>query len=194
MKIRNIFGNEYSGAIGDKVVASRWKGIEYIRKYFIPHNPKTVFQVDQRELFDQVVVSWQPLTPEQKSFYDKMAIKMTGFNLYVKRYIAAVRGNTPPIEPPLMCEMLVTGANGVPLMNAVVEVLKGTNTVFKGLTDDTGRVKYALTAIDGPYNVLISGNGYRVTRLSGLMPDAIPTTVAIAVNQPVSNQTQPVTT
>ena len=194
MKIRNIFGNEYSGAIGDKVVASRWKGIEYIRKFFIPHNPKTVFQEDQRQLFDEAVTSWHPLTPEQKSFYDKLAVKMTGMNLYVKRYIEAARGNAPPIEPPLMSEMLVTGANGVPLIYAVVEVLKGTNSVFKGFTDDTGRVKYALTTVDGPYNVLISGNGYRTTRLTGLTPSAIPTTVAITVNQPSSNQTHPVTT
>lgn len=194
MKIRNIFGNEYSGAIGDKVVASRWKGIEYIRKFFIPHNPKTVFQEDQRQLFDEAVSSWHPLTPEQKSFYDKLAVKMTGMNLFVKRYIEAARQGVLPPEPPLMGEMLVTDAGGVPLVNAVVEVLKGTNSIFKGLTDDVGRVKYALTAIDGPYNVLVSGNGYRPTRFSSLTPDAIPATVVIAQSQVVSNQTHPVTT
>jgi len=38
MRIRNIFGTRFSGTLGKELVASSWKGKDYVRAYVVPED------------------------------------------------------------------------------------------------------------------------------------------------------------
>ena len=48
-----------SGQIAKTMVASRWKGINYMRRYVIPANPRTTGQQDQRAAVTASVKAWR---------------------------------------------------------------------------------------------------------------------------------------
>ena len=171
MKIRNIFGNEYSGTIGKKITASRWKGIEYIRKFFIPQNPNTALQQEHRALFSGAVDSWHGLTSEEKDAYELMAVKMTGMNLYVKRWMEAARNQTPlPVPQPLAVQ--VTDSDGYALQGVVVKFKRRSQLIRELKTDVNGRARMVLTMEDAPYDVETVADGYTVQRMVDLTPSA----------------------
>jgi len=91
MRIRNTMGNRYSGTLGKDTVASSWKGIHYLREYTVPVDPKSERQLQHRALFARAVETWHALDPRQKEMYDKAAVRMTGYNLFIKEYIEAGR-------------------------------------------------------------------------------------------------------
>ena len=70
-----------AGKVGP-VVGSRWKGIQYLRGYVIPSNPKTTPQVEARTAF-ALASSYasQFLYRTVQPYADKVAVKMSGFNL-----------------------------------------------------------------------------------------------------------------
>jgi len=57
--------------------------------YSIPHNPKTLAQIEVRTKFAEAVSNWQALTNNEKSVYNKVAIgsHMAGYNLYIKNWL-----------------------------------------------------------------------------------------------------------
>ncbi len=91
MKISNVMGNRYSGTIGKAVIASSWRGIKYIRAYKVPRDPKTKLQLRHRTLFARAVETWHSLEPRQRELYNRVATRMTGYNLFIKNYIEAAR-------------------------------------------------------------------------------------------------------
>jgi hypothetical protein len=103
MRINNIFGTVFSGAIGKKLIASSWKGKEYIRAYTRPRNPKTRAQQEHRALFAEAVKAWKKLGIEERKALDRQAVGMTGFNLFVSRYVKA-RLNESMIETKVLVE------------------------------------------------------------------------------------------
>jgi len=50
-----------SGKFADTMVASIWKGRNYMRKYVIPTNPNTVAQQTHRAVFADAVAAWKDL-------------------------------------------------------------------------------------------------------------------------------------
>ncbi|GAJ21972.1 unnamed protein product, partial [marine sediment metagenome] len=44
-----------SGALGKSIVAFPWKGIDCLREYVIPANPKSTLQLAQRALFTAAI-------------------------------------------------------------------------------------------------------------------------------------------
>lgn len=50
-----------SGKFADTLVASIWKGRNYMRKYVIPANPKTAAQTAHRGTFSDAVAGWHNL-------------------------------------------------------------------------------------------------------------------------------------
>ncbi len=147
MKVRNIFGTTFRGQIGKKLVASSWKGKEYIRAYTKQRVSKTDEQLEQRALFKEAVQAWQVLTDRQQDFYDSMADGMTGFNLFVSRYIRAVRNEQ---EPEIPIPMSWTTHDGKPVSYGRLVVLQGGKTVFNDSLKDA-RGEIALTPSDAPY-------------------------------------------
>ena len=91
MKVKNTMGNRYSGTLGKETVASSWKGIHYLREYKIPVDPKSELQLQHRAIFARAVETWHALDDRQKELYNKAAIKMTGYNLFIREYIDAAR-------------------------------------------------------------------------------------------------------
>jgi len=157
MKIKNIFGNEYSGTIGDCITASVWKGIRYIRKWFKPTNPRTELQIDQRKLFDKAVDCWHDLTGLQKEAYDRVAVKMTGFNLYVKRHIEdALAGSASQLElVPRELEIPVVDEKGKPVPDATVRIMKGSRVMMEKKSDSKGICKIAVISDMGPFDIMV---------------------------------------
>ncbi len=88
VKIRNIFGDEYSGAAGKAGVFAKWKGRQYRRKYVIPANPKTTMQKNVRTHFTASVALWHTWSTLKKRVYSYLAtgLVLSGFNLLVRRY------------------------------------------------------------------------------------------------------------
>ncbi|GAH53386.1 unnamed protein product, partial [marine sediment metagenome] len=88
VKIRNIFGDEYSGQAGKAGVFAKWKGRQYRRKYVIPANPDTTMQKNVRNHFTNAIVLWHTWSSLQRRTYGYLAtgLVMSGFNLLVRRY------------------------------------------------------------------------------------------------------------
>lgn len=84
-----------SGTVGQIVTASRWKGIQYMREWFKPQNPRTEQQIIVRNRMIKAVASYHQESAETKAAWDEAAYgqPISGFNLYVKRYIEYMRDN-----------------------------------------------------------------------------------------------------
>ncbi|RLE08943.1 hypothetical protein DRZ78_00005 [Candidatus Aerophobetes bacterium] len=88
VKVRNIFGDEYSGQAGKAGVFAKWKGRQYRRKYVIPSNPRTAKQTSVRNSFKAAVNMYHAFSSLQRLAYDYMVAgkTMSGFNLIVSRW------------------------------------------------------------------------------------------------------------
>jgi len=102
VKVRNIFGDEYSGKVSEAGVFAKWKGIQYRRKYVIPSNPKTPAQTAIRGYFANAVDAFHDWNAYMKLCYDYLAAgqALSGYNLWISRYQkAAAAGTTLPTDP-----------------------------------------------------------------------------------------------
>lgn len=92
-----------SGTVSKLITASRWKGIAYMREWFKPQNPRTEAQVKQRTRLTKAVASWHLESAETKALWEQASAgkPVSGFNLYVKRYIEYMIANndTEPQRP-----------------------------------------------------------------------------------------------
>lgn len=79
-----------SGRLGKIVYYTRWKN-SYARIYVKARNPRTEAQQRNRNLFSEAMKSWQGLSDEEKTAWNRRAKKlpMTGHNLYISRYMKA---------------------------------------------------------------------------------------------------------
>ena len=84
-KYRDVYGKT-----GD-LVHYKWRGKDCCRIYLVPRNPDTRAQKINRKLFGEASASWRELPVETKNFYNFIVLKeksdMSGFNLYVSRYM-----------------------------------------------------------------------------------------------------------
>ena len=91
MKIKNIFGNEYTGTAGESMVMFMRNGVNVARKYVVPHDPKTEEQLRQRNIFRMAVYEWQRLSTEEKWSWNERAGKektgLNAYNLFIGRFM-----------------------------------------------------------------------------------------------------------
>ncbi len=75
-----------SGTAADAVAAS-WKGIQYIRKWVCPANPKSAAQVLVRESLARCVTLWRSLLSDAKAWLDTYGVdyRMSGFNVFISK-------------------------------------------------------------------------------------------------------------
>jgi len=102
VKIRNIFGDEYSGQAGKAGVFAKWKGRQYRRKYVIPANPRTTMQTTVRNHFTNAVALWHTWSSLRKKAYSYLCtgLVLSGFNLLVRRYqLWKLVGKTEVLDP-----------------------------------------------------------------------------------------------
>lgn len=77
------------GQIAKGLIFSKWRGINYVKRYFVPANPQTANQVNLRTAFDMSVVAYQGLAQANKDAYDVAAQGKgySGFNFAMKRML-----------------------------------------------------------------------------------------------------------
>jgi len=73
-----------SGRAADAVAAS-WKGVLYVRKHVVPHNPKSAGQIAQRGYMARMSPMFRSLPTAIKTWLDDLAVGLgkSGFNLMV---------------------------------------------------------------------------------------------------------------
>ena len=124
---------------------------QHIREYVTPVNLKTELQEQHRAIFNDAVKTWHGLSPRQREFYNRIADGMTGYNLFISRYVGSVRNGFAPESPVLM--QWVT-EDGQPLEQCWLIVRQRTRELFvDNLKDAKGEV--ALTPSDTPYTFVL---------------------------------------
>lgn len=88
VKVTNIFGDKYSGKVGEAGVFATWKGRQYRRSYVKPANPNTPAQQNVRGSFTNAVDKWHDFNALQKQAYRPLTsgMVMSGFNLFISRW------------------------------------------------------------------------------------------------------------
>lgn len=97
--IAPLFSLGASGKLAKSLVYMKWKGIDDVRQYLIPANPKTAKQQSQRSKMTDAVEKWQTTqwTADDLAAWNllaTLAIKpMSGFNNFIQLHInAAIAG------------------------------------------------------------------------------------------------------
>lgn len=80
-----------SGTIGKALTFATWKGVAYVREWFVPSNPKTEKQTNVRGALTISVAKWQTLDPAIAAAYNTGAegTGQSGANLMMKRCLNA---------------------------------------------------------------------------------------------------------
>lgn len=101
-----LFSMDARGQIGKALVYAGWKGIAYVREWFIPQNPKSTLQVKIREIFAMGVERWQIIgsTPQEgwETGAERKGKTQSGFNYFMSEYVKDMwAGDTPSDTSPL---------------------------------------------------------------------------------------------
>lgn len=96
-----LMSQSASGKLGDSLVFFNWKGLDVVRSYVIPANPKTASQTTQRGYFTSAVQLFHntSFTDADRSAMNLAASAMklvaSGFNWFIKHVVEAkVAGDT----------------------------------------------------------------------------------------------------
>lgn len=90
-----LMSQSASGKLGDALVFFNWKGLDVVRSYVIPSNPKTTAQTTQRGYFTSAVDLFHDteFTDLDRSAMNLAASAMklvaSGFNWFVKKVVEA---------------------------------------------------------------------------------------------------------
>lgn len=97
-----LFGLDASGALGDSIVFSKWRGRSYVRILTQPANPRSGLQVGMRSVFKYITQSWAGLTAGLKTEWEAEATadNITGLNAQVRACQKLARRNIGWIEGP----------------------------------------------------------------------------------------------
>lgn len=173
MKIVNLLGNEYSGTIGKSVTASKWKGRNYLKKWFKPTNPNSALQVAVRALMTAGNTLWHSFVPTQRRayfWYERYRKKnVSPFNALISSYItqekAEVDSYTAPPTAPIAFEGSVSGL-GIDAVKCIVK-RTGQSTVYsQEYSVATGATPTALPVEDQNYDMIATHPLYEVLGLS----------------------------
>ena len=74
--------------IGNSLIASSWKGIAYVKAYAVPRNPRSMLQQQNRQRFGGAKGAWRRLSADERKAYGRAAKRMSGWNLFVREYMA----------------------------------------------------------------------------------------------------------
>ena len=175
MKVKSALGMVFSGTIGKSIVASSWKGIPYIRTYVKPRNPKSKRQVKVRKDFRAALDAWQALDACQKRFYDRIASGISGFNLFILRYMRAAKSRQN-LELPLIIRW--STEDGLPVVEGRLIVRKGGRQLFAdSLKEPEGVI--ALTPSDTPYEFVRKRRAVRESALEVNSPEEMEPSIVL---------------
>lgn len=147
-----LFSFSASGQLAKSIVYFGWKGIDVVRSYVIPANPKSTAQGIQRQYLEDAVDEWhlaKYLTADKAAwnrYAGILARAMSGFNAFCKSWIDIAVAAVAP-NPPWDSSILTGGAG---LFNATCHVDGVTPVVYC----DWGYSKTAMntreTLVQGP--------------------------------------------
>jgi len=99
-----------SGQIYKTLVASIWKGRNYMRGYFVPTNRDSDPQKVRKAIFGQAIKAWQADYPGSNDAWDVAAREcyppLSGFNYFVSQYCLADGYPTIPLIAPKKSKVL----------------------------------------------------------------------------------------
>ena len=90
-----LFSLSAGGQLAKTLVYGDWKGIDWVRQYVIPANPKTADQQEQRGFFTAAIEAWHidGYTEDDVTAFNLYAltskIVLSGFNMFVKLKVLA---------------------------------------------------------------------------------------------------------
>ncbi len=108
MRVRNSLGSVFSGTIGKDTVAVQGPTTNYIRKYVVPHDPKSPRQLEQRERFRRAMAAWRDMSVVQQAFYTHLEKPRIGYHVFLGRANDALVAGQP-IETPVPMAWTVEG-------------------------------------------------------------------------------------
>lgn len=157
-----LFSLSASGQIAKTLVYGDWKGIDIVRKYVIPANPKTSGQQTQRGYFGAAVEDWHTdgFTAIDVAAWNLYALALkvaqSGFNILVKlKILCAVAAESwIPLVDCLVTTITAVGAtvNITGTVGSVIHIFWGTSK-----TNMFNEENMADTA--GDYEVTLTGCG-----------------------------------
>jgi hypothetical protein len=148
-KVRSpLFSMSASGQLGKSLVYMTWKGIDDVRQYVIPSNPKSPGQVAQRARLTAAVLLWHTTTWNAA---DKAAFNLwaslaawprSGFNQFVDSVVTALKAvhTWNPISAIVVSTIAATTFH-----IAAVGKTADTYTGKIGLTPSTMNTTFAVT-------------------------------------------------
>lgn len=97
-----LFGLDASGALGDSIVFSKWRGRSYVRILTQPANPRSGLQVGMRSVFKFITQSWAGLSSALKAEWEveAQADNITGLNAQVRTCQQLARRNIGWVQGP----------------------------------------------------------------------------------------------
>jgi len=147
------------GKLANAIVFIGWRGIQDVRRWVKPANPRTDAQVAQRNRFTQAVDKYHELTPGDKQAWETKASgkPYSGFNLFVSRVVKTlVAGKTWQLIKDVKAENITSNSadiTGYTDNAELVRVEYGTNPgVYTAYADEpSGR------SAAGTFTVSLSG-------------------------------------
>ncbi len=147
------------GKLANAIVFIGWRGIQDVRRWVKPANPRTTKQVEQRNRFTQAVDKYHELTPTDKQAWETKASgkPYSGFNLFVSRVVKTlVAGKTWQLIKDVKAENITSSSadiTGYTDNAELVRVEYGTNPgVYTAYADEpSGRTEA------GTFTVSLSG-------------------------------------
>lgn len=114
-----------SGQVGKAMVAAKWRGVQYVREYVVPANPRTVAQMEIRTLFAYLREMWKLAPAEVLNAWNNFAKgrPFTGMNKFVGENVRVLK-NQPDLNnfignpgsggglPPVTIAAIAGGAGG----------------------------------------------------------------------------------
>jgi len=142
-----LFSLAASGKLANSLVYLSWKGIDDVRQYVIPANPKTSGQQQQRGYFTDGVEDWHTAgyTADDVAAYNLAALAeklpMSGFNIHEKYFVDAK----------------VSGLTWYALTNCAVSgvTASGASVAVNVASDQTGVLHYGTSK--STMNTTVSG-------------------------------------
>lgn len=167
MKVINAMANKVSGTIDNKVTASNWKGINYLKVNTKPQDPKSELQLETRQYFDYGVGQWHGFTAWQKLAYGFLVryrkLRISPFNFMVGSCVKQLSEGPNYLAPPEQRPAVVDFHEHFPLDGAEFTVMKAGQTKIYayGVSADGGIINFVVCREDENFDVKIIRDEYQ---------------------------------
>lgn len=136
-----------SGQIAKTQVYSKWRGINYVRRYTIPANPDTTQQQHTRGVFSWLTNTWKFLDGNVQGVWTAFSKgkPFTDRNAWIKANLQALRGVGLSYVTTLNALVTSPGVNGGFIASAIGATDGGTHHIAATLTAPTLPADWTIT-------------------------------------------------